>query len=51
MMCSCFSWRVQLMEKGIEQIDFETVDSTVQVHGGYNDKLVKSLDMPFVNIL
>ncbi|EIM86857.1 CRAL/TRIO domain-containing protein [Stereum hirsutum FP-91666 SS1] len=25
-------WRVQLMEKGIEEIDFETVDSMVQVH-------------------
>ena len=27
-------WRVQLMEKSIAQLDFETVDQMVQVHGG-----------------
>lgn len=27
-------WRVGLMEKGIALIDFEKVDSMVQVHGG-----------------
>lgn len=28
-----FSWRVQLMEKGVKLLDFETVDQMVQVHG------------------
>lgn len=26
-------WRVQLMEKSILMLDFETLDQTVQVHG------------------